>query len=162
MVDQQRSPLYQLTPLIFMMKKATLFSLALLFCTHSFAAELGKVTPEQLLEMQKNSNAIVIDVRTPSEWQSTGLISDSYKVEAFDSTGNFDEKAWLSKVENIRKSPNQPIILVCRSGNRSGKVGEVLTQQLGMDNVYHLSSGIQSWFNSGHSLSPNCMTVSCK
>ena len=126
------------------------------------AAELGNLSPDQVLDMQRNDHALVVDVRTPAEWQSTGIIADSYKLQAFDATGNFDADAWVVQLQKLKTSPNQPIILVCRSGNRSGKVGEVLTQKLGMTRVYHLSNGLQSWFNSGRSLSPNCFTVSCK
>jgi rhodanese-related sulfurtransferase len=46
---------------------------------------------------------------------------------------------------NIASSPNQEIILVCHSGGRSGKVGELLSEKLNMPNVSHLKNGITSW-----------------
>lgn len=134
----------------------------LLFSLPVLAVELGKVTPDQLLDMQQKDKALVIDIRTPPEWQSTGLISDSYKIQGLDADGNFDQSKWLAELKKIRTSPDQPIVLVCRSGNRSEKVGEILTEKLGMSRVYHLTGGIQTWFNSGHPLSPNCLTVACK
>lgn len=127
-----------------------------------FAAELGNLSPDQVLDMQQKDHALVVDVRTPAEWQSTGIIADSYKLQAFESDGSFDETAWVAKLEKLKASPDQPIVLICRSGNRSRKVGDVLTQKLGMTRIYHLANGLQSWFNAGRSLSPNCMTVSCK
>ncbi len=134
----------------------------LLFSLPVLAVELGKVTPDQLLDMQKRDKALVIDIRTPPEWQSTGLISDSYKIQGLDTEGNFDQDKWLTELKKIRTSPDQPIVLVCRSGNRSEKVGDILTQKLGMSHVYHLTGGIQTWFNSGRPLTPNCLTVACK
>ncbi len=115
-----------------------------------YAAELGQVSAEQLLSMQQNSNALVVDVRTAAEWQATGVIADSQKLESFDSNGRFEQEKWLVNLEKLKSSPEQPVILVCRSGNRSGKIGQILTEQLGMKNVYHLSNGIQSWIKSGH------------
>lgn len=146
-----------------MIFKRLIALLMLLSCVlPAFSAELGNLAPEQLLDMQQNAQALVIDVRTPAEWQSTGIISGSYKLQAFDSNGNFDVDAWLAQLHKLRTSPNQPVILVCRSGNRSGKVGEVLTQKLGMTQVYHLANGLQSWFNAGRPLAPNCFLPSCK
>lgn len=145
-----------------MLKQSIALFMGLCGALSVVAAELGNLSPDQLLDMQRNDHALVVDVRTPAEWQSTGIIADSHKLQAFDATGNFDADAWVAKLQKLKTSPNQPIILVCRSGNRSGKVGEVLTQKLGMTRVYHLANGLQSWFNSGRPLSPNCFTVSCK
>jgi rhodanese-related sulfurtransferase len=130
--------------------RLTLFWLGCLAATGLYAAELGQVTAEQLLSMQQNSKALVVDVRTTAEWQATGVIADSQKLESFDSNGRFDQEKWLVNLEKLKSSPEQPVILVCRSGNRSGKIGQILTEQMGMKNVYHLSNGIQSWIKSGH------------
>ncbi len=141
--------------------KLTLFWLGCLFASQLFATELGLVSAEQLMDMQKNSNALVIDVRTPAEWQATGVISASQKLQSFDSNGNFDEDAWVANLTKLKSSPDQPVILVCRSGNRSAKVGQILTEKLGMTNVYHLSNGIQSWIKAGHPVKADCVTTAC-
>jgi rhodanese-related sulfurtransferase len=112
------------------------------------AAELGQVSSEQLQQFQHNQQALVVDIRTAAEWQSTGIITDSKKLQSFDKDGQFDVVAWTAALNQLKTSPEQPVILVCRSGNRSQKVGQLLVQQ-GMPNVYHLSSGIQGWIKSG-------------
>lgn len=143
----------------------TLLSLLLsgfIYCAPLLAGELETVTPQQLLDMQQNNNALVVDVRTEAEWQASGIIANSHKLQSFDSQGKFDPEKWLTSLEKMKTSPDQPVILVCRSGNRSGKIGALLTQQLGMKNVYHLDNGLQSWINSGHPVSPNCLQVACK
>ncbi|OQW78742.1 MAG: rhodanese [Proteobacteria bacterium ST_bin11] len=142
--------------------RLTLFWLGCLFTAQLFANELGKVTAEQLLRMQQEHNALVVDVRTAPEWQSTGVIANSQKLESFDSNGHFDQEKWLANLEKLKSSPDQPVILVCRSGNRSGKIGQILTEQLGMKNVYHLSNGIQSWIKDGHPVKADCLTTACK
>jgi rhodanese-related sulfurtransferase len=146
------------------MKKRLYHLLAglLLNNTLSIAGDLATLTPEQLLDMQKNANALVVDVRTEGEWQSSGVISESRKLQSFDAEGHFDENQWLSDLEKMKSSPDQAVILVCRSGNRSGKIGTLLTKKLGMKNVYHLGNGLQSWTKSGHALSPNCTQIACK
>lgn len=126
------------------------------------AAELTGIGPEQLLEMQQNQNALVVDIRTEAEWQNSGVIADSRKLQSFDEQGRFDAEKWLADLEKMKSSPGQPVILVCRSGNRSGKVGTLLSRQLGMKNVYHLDNGLQAWLKSGHPVSPNCLQIACK
>lgn len=132
------------------------------FCSPLSAAELGLLTPEQVIDMQHNQHALVVDIRTESEWQATGVIADSLKLQSFDANGKFDQDQWLSALKQAQSSPDQPLVLVCRSGNRSGKVGELLTKQLGMNNVYHLNHGINAWSQSGHPLSANCPTARCQ
>lgn len=112
---------------------------------HLFAAELGQLTPAQLETMQTQQQALVLDIRTAKEWRDTGLIPQSQPLEFFDEQGHYNLDKWLIQAKSLQKSAEQPIILVCRSGNRSGKLGNMLTNQLGMKNIYHLSNGIMSW-----------------
>jgi len=145
-----------------MRKILALLLLYVLLGSAVMGSELETVTPEQLLEMQQNQNALVVDIRTEAEWQASGIISNSHKLQSFDNQGKFDPEKWLAALEQMKSSPDQPVILVCRSGNRSGKIGTFLTQQLDMKNVYHLENGLQSWVKSDHPVSPNCMKVACK
>jgi len=151
-----------ITLLIRMKKLLAIFLACFLFSGVLMATELQSVTPEQLLQMQQHQNALVVDVRTEAEWQASGIIANSHKLQSFDNQGKFDPEKWLAALQQMKSSPDQPVILVCRSGNRSGKVGTFLTEQLGMKNVYHLENGLQSWVKSGHPVSPNCMQVACK
>jgi len=126
------------------------------------AAELGNLSVTQVQTMRQNTDTLVIDVRTPKEWQSTGIIPNSHKLVFFDSNGKYDAKKWLSQMQQLRSSPDQPVILVCQSGNRSGRVGNFLTKQLGMKNIYHLSTGIQSWIKAGIPVTPDCNKPTCQ
>lgn len=125
------------------------------------ATELGQLTPDQALDMQKQQQALIVDIRTNAEWQASGVIPDSLKLQAFDSSGKFDQTQWLADLKKAQSSPDQPVILVCRSGNRSGKVGELLTKQLGLNNIYHISQGIESWKRSGQPLASDCPASRC-
>ena len=108
------------------------------------AAELINLTAKDVSE-KLTENALVIDIRTPQEWQNTGIIPGSHPVKFFDREGKYDAEQWLAKVKQLQASPDQAIILVCHSGNRSGTVGNFLSQKLNMSNVSHLSNGISAW-----------------
>lgn len=120
----------------------------LLYQVALHAADLGNLTPDQLESLQKQ-DALVIDIRTEKEWQDTGIIPDSHKLQFFDADGKFDSKQWLAQLEQLKKTPAQPVVLVCQSGGRSTMLGNFLTGKLGMQNVYQLQNGINAWIEQG-------------
>lgn len=143
-----------------MIKLIYLLSTLLLSTSTLSADPLISIGPDQLQTLQQQ-HALVIDIRTEPEWQSSGLIPGSHKLQAFDSEGQLDQQAWVSQLQQLRSDANQPVVLVCRSGKRSEKLGQILTQQLGMQQIYHLSNGIQGWTQTGHSLINNCSANAC-
>jgi rhodanese-related sulfurtransferase len=143
--------------------KLTLILIFSLFTTLSYAEELGNLSPEQLIAMQKNNNALVIDIRTQKEWNTTGTIPDSHKLQFFSAEGKYDAEKWLSDLNQLKTSADQPVILVCRSGGRSGMLGNLLTQQKGLKHIFHLSNGIMPWIKAGNEISKDCPTkLACK
>lgn len=116
-----------------------------LFSSHLLnAAELTNLTPDQL-NNDLTEEALVIDIRTPQEWQKTGVIPGSHPLSFFDQNGKYNTQQWLAEVQKLQSSPDQEIILVCHSGGRSGRVGNLLSEKLNMPNVSHLQNGISSW-----------------
>lgn len=115
-----------------------------------FAGTLVDLSSKQLVEIQKNKNALVIDIRTEAEWLSTGTIPSSHKLQFFTSNGKYDTEKWLSELAKLKSSKDQAIILVCRSGGRSGILGNMLVKKQRMQNIHHLSSGINSWIKAGN------------
>lgn len=126
------------------MKKFLLALLSLFFGLTAHAEGLVNLTPDEVQAMQTNG-ALVVDVRTPEEWAKTGLIPGSKGLTYFDSTGNYDNNAWVKQLKPLQSSPEQPLILVCRSGNRSSTVGKMLLQEAGYAKVYQLEKGIKGW-----------------
>lgn len=117
----------------------------LLFNTQMLAAaELINLTSSQV-NTELSKNALLIDIRTPEEWQKTGIIPGSHPVNFFDKDGKYNAEQWLATVRKLQTSPEQDIILVCHSGRRSGRVGHYLSKQLNMSNISHLSNGLSSW-----------------
>lgn len=70
-------------------------------------------------------DATLIDVRTPQEY-ATGHVGDAENIP-LDQVG--------SRIEEFKKM-KKPIILYCRSGNRSGMATSILKQK-GLTEVYN-------------------------
>ncbi|TLP40820.1 rhodanese-like domain-containing protein [Arcobacter arenosus] len=109
----------------------------------SFAQFIG-INPTTL-QKKIDENVVVIDIRTPPEWIETGIVPSSKTLMFFDQNGNYDVDQWLQKFKSYVKDKNQSFVLVCRSGNRTGMVGNFLSKKLGYKNVFHLENGIKSW-----------------
>lgn len=104
------------------------------------------------LKRMVEEGAVVIDIRRPEEWRQTGVIEGSYLVTAFDAQGRLtqDFGALFSKLAD----PGQPVVLVCRTGNRTDILARLLVEQAGYRQVYNVTHGISSWIASGGAVKP--------
>jgi len=136
--------------------------LACLIATTGFAhAEVIDIDNAQFEKLSK-SGVPVVDIRLQSEWEETGIVSGSKLLTFFDEKGRADGPAWLEKVKPIAK-PNEPVIVICRSGNRTKAVSQFLSQQAGYTTVYNVKSGIKGWIGAGGPVVPATQTIaSCK
>jgi rhodanese-related sulfurtransferase len=94
------------------------------------------------------SGVPVIDIRTSPEWAETGIVPGSHLLTFFDERGNADPAAWLQRAKAIAK-PGDPLIVICRSGNRTKALSQFLSQQAGYAKVYNVRNGIQAWAKEG-------------
>jgi rhodanese-related sulfurtransferase len=94
------------------------------------------------------SGVPVIDIRTSPEWEETGIVPGSHLLTFFDERGKADPAAWLERAKVIAK-PGDPLIVICRSGNRTRALGRFLTQQAGYAKVYNVRNGIRAWAKAG-------------
>lgn len=100
----------------------------------------------------------VVDIRLQSEWEETGIVSDSKLLTFFDERGKVDAPAWLNKFSPIAK-PDQPVIVICRTGNRTKAVSQFLSQQAGYATVYNVKSGIKGWIKDGGAVVPATQSI---
>jgi rhodanese-related sulfurtransferase len=112
---------------------------------------LGQSTPAEFIELQKNGY-IVIDIRREEEWVETGIIEGAKTITAFAENGQL-HKDFQEKFFSIVKGPETPILLYCRTGNRTEMLGNALIDQVGLNNVYHLTDGIVEWKKTGNETS---------
>jgi rhodanese-related sulfurtransferase len=138
-----------------------LFLACLLAATGAAQAEIIDIDNVQLDKLSR-SGVPVIDIRLQSEWEETGIVSGSKLLTFFDEKGKVDAPAWLEKVKPIAK-PNEPVIVICRSGNRTKAVSQFLSQQAGYATVYNVRQGIKGWIAAGGPVVPANQTIaSCK
>ncbi|MDW7651962.1 MAG: rhodanese-like domain-containing protein [Bacillota bacterium] len=97
------------------------------------SASYRNISPAEVQErMEAGENLILIDVR--ESWEYTeGRIPGAVLFPLGDLKENYTE---LDK--------NAEIILVCRSGNRSGQAAAFLTEK-GYTDVYNLVGGMLAW-----------------
>ena len=114
---------------------------------------LGQATAEDLLKAQSDG-VVVIDIRREEEWQDTGIIDGSAAVTAFTETGQIHPE-FLTKFQELAPTPDTPVMLYCRTGNRTTSLGNALIDQLGFSDVSHLSTGIEGWLADGRETVPH-------
>lgn len=138
------------------LKQAVLFASASLVATSA----LPTVTDIDSAELARlaASGVTVIDIRTAGEWQETGVIAGSKLLTFFDEKGRADPPLWLEKVKAVAR-PEQPVILICRSGNRTRAASQFLDGQAGYKTVYNVAKGIGAWTREGRPLVPSGSTV---
>jgi len=88
------------------------------------------------------SGARVIDVRRPEEW-NRGHIAEAELV-TIDSIYSFGKA-----VQDLHLPPDEDIIFVCASGQRSTTASEIALL-LGFKRVYNLANGMHGWVNRGY------------
>lgn len=113
----------------------------ILFLSLIVTSLLADYTAQLIDQKLINSKIKIIDIRTPSEWKTTGLVKGSVPIMFFDEKGNYNTEAFLAELgKQVKK--NERFALICNSGNRSRTLGTYLGNQLGY-NVIDLQGGIQ-------------------
>jgi rhodanese-related sulfurtransferase len=114
-----------------------LFSLLLL--TNVMMADY---TVQPLDKKLLDSKIKIIDIRTPGEWQKTGLVKGSIPIMFFDERGNYDLDAFLGELNKNIKA-GECFAIICDTGSRTKVVGIPLGKEMGY-NVIDLKGGIQA------------------
>ncbi len=135
---------------------------AILSCCLALAAltaraEVIDIDNAELARLMKDG-VTVIDIRTLPEWEETGILSGSKLLTFFDERGKADPAAWLDKVKPLA-GPNDPVIVICRSGNRTKAVSRFLSQQAGYAKVYNVKSGIKGWIADKGAIVPATQSI---
>ena len=95
----------------------------------------------------------LIDIRTAGEWRDTGVIPGSRLLTFFDPSGHANPSQWLEHARSVAR-PDTPVILICRSGNRTQAVARYLSEQAGYKKVYNVTHGIGAWSRAGRPMVP--------
>ncbi len=93
-----------------------------------------QVSTLEAVQKMNHENALVIDVREPAE-VAQGKIAGARHIPL----GQLE-----SRIGELEKFKNKPIIVACRSGHRSSRACGLLTKR-GFTDVYNLSGGMIAW-----------------
>lgn len=85
---------------------------------------------------QRDAGAFILDVREPSEWNEFHVPGSTL----------IPLGQLQSRVNEVPK--DKPVVVVCRSGNRS-KPGRDILKQAGFTNVTSMNGGLTQWKNQG-------------
>ena len=91
-------------------------------------------------EVDQQKHAIIIDVRTAGEYR-TAHIKGSFNVPLNE----------LAEHISTLKTYSEPIIVVCRTSNRSSIAANAL-HEMGLDDVGIMRGGIHSWERAGYTV----------
>ena len=91
--------------------------------------------------MADKPEALLLDVRTPEEWNEGHLEGASHA----DYWG--DEQAFQAAMDAIPR--DRPVLVYCAGGGRSGLTAKELIKA-GHREVYNLENGISGWIAEGH------------
>lgn len=121
--------------------KKQLISLFMLATIAFSYTNINNSDAEQLIQ----EDALVIDVRLEEEWIESGIIANSKLFTYFDKYNRPLMKDFLFNTNKAAGSDkSRPIIVVCRSGQRSMVASEAL-EKSGYKRVYNLQYGILGW-----------------
>lgn len=93
-----------------------------------------RVTPAQATRLINGDDALVLDVRTASEFND-GHILNAKNIAVSDLN---------DQLPSLEKHKDQPLIVACRSGQQSTNAANIL-RKAGFSKVYNLGGGIMAW-----------------
>ncbi len=98
-----------------------------------------EISPQEARRQLDEGEVSALDVREPYEWEA-GRLAGSLWIPIGQLGGRLDEL------------PSGPLLIVCRSGARSGQVADALVER-GYD-ARNLAGGLQMWEHAGFPLEP--------
>jgi len=110
--------------------------LVALFVRNEVARGGQSVSAQQLVNLVNREKAVVLDVRDQKEFKE-GHIVDAL---------NIPHAAVGSRVTELDKYKDRPVVVACKMGQHAGAVGTLL-KKAGFQNVSRLQGGVAEWRN---------------
>ncbi len=106
------------------------------------------MTPLEVAKLVADKKMILIDIRTPEEWQETGVAENAHRIDMTD-------PLFVAKLAKLTGGDRaRPIALICRTANRTRTVQQALLQG-GYAAVINVEGGMignsadQGWIRHG-------------
>ena len=117
---------------------AAISAIAMLTGCSSTNEAIKKVDPVKFSEVVSQPGVIILDVRTPEEFDA-GHITNAINI-------NLEGSDFSSEVSKLDK--NATVAVYCRSGNRSGVATDQMAE-IGFTDMYDMQGGIVDWEAAG-------------
>lgn len=106
----------------------------------------GALTPEEAFEvMQKNSQAVLVDVRTKAELDLVGRVPNAIHIEWASYPGMVANPNFSAQFQSIVPQ-DACVIFMCRTGGRSHNAANVAAS-LGYKNAFNMLEGFEGEAN---------------
>ena len=103
-------------------------------------SDLPSVSVNRLAELDGQGHIDLIDVRTPAEYREVhAVIARNVPLESLDPS---------AVMKGRNGTADQPLYVICRSGNRSGQACKKFIEA-GYTNVVNVDGGTMAWDNAG-------------
>lgn len=110
-------------------------------CKQQNEGTVKVISPEEAQSLLQMDNVQLVDVRTSKEFDE-GYIPLAQNIDFRSPTFNED----ISKLDK-----EKPVILYCKSGGRSAKCAEKLSEA-GFVKIYDIDGGISKWEHKGYEI----------
>ena len=127
--------------------KLTNFVLFLLLPLVAYAGTPYTNIDNQQLKALQTQGIPVYDIRRTDEWTQTGVVEGSLRLTFVDDKGRVMPDFVAKFTQAVDK--NDPVILICRTGNRTDVLARALAEQLGYTKIYNVKDGITRWISEG-------------
>ena len=106
----------------------------LMVATNAFASG-EKMPAAEALSLSANGEIILVDIRTPQEWQQSGVPATAHLL-------NMKDKTFIPGLRALMaENPGKPVALICATGGRSGYVTKRLGE-IGFPGLINVSEGM--------------------
>ena len=129
------------------MKKLLFLSIPLALILSACGTSGGSVTNLNVSDFAKkasDSTVVVLDVRTPEEFQS-GHLKNAINID-------YQGADFAGEINKLDKTKSYAVY--CHSGRRSGLATEIMAKD-GFKSIFNLNGGIIDWQNAGQPLVTN-------
>ncbi|WP_018946067.1 FKBP-type peptidyl-prolyl cis-trans isomerase [Thioalkalivibrio sp. AKL17] len=117
-------------------------------------APFGGLNNNELAGMLERDDVTIIDIRRPDEWAETGVVKGSLRMTAFDERGQFIPQFGQAFTDAV--DPDDTVVLICRTGSRTGVLARALADGLGYGDVHNVTDGIKHWLEEDRVVQHDC------
>jgi rhodanese-related sulfurtransferase len=117
--------------------------------TEEAKGEVKSITPNEARErLQKDRNAILVDVRDEARIRQTGSAAGAIQVSAGSLPIKADQEVPVEFRDERLQDRSRPVITICELGPQSAGAAKTL-KDMGFTNVNYVEGGTQGWIKAG-------------